>query len=109
MTTSSATAALHEALAAARADALTTLARLEAARSQSERRMAEAGSTDLLARVTGRSALDNAIAEAQRVIETIDRHAGERNAGPGRTPLREGAAPEGPHIRTLGARVGLPA
>jgi hypothetical protein len=63
-----------------------------------------AGSADLLARVTGRSALDNAIAEARRIIETIDRH-----AATDRTPARTGAGPEGTHIRTLGARVGLPA
>jgi hypothetical protein len=104
MTTSSATAALHEELASARTEALTTLARLEAAKLQSERRMAQAGSADLLARVTGRSALDNAIAEARRIIETIDRH-----AATDRTPARTGAGPEGTHIRTLGARVGLPA
>lgn len=83
MTTTAPNADQHPALAAARSRALETLRVLEQARADSEQRLTESGQPDHFKRVTGRSALDNAIASARRIIDTLDRHAkGRPNTSP---------------------------
>ncbi len=63
---------LHETVEA-RAKAQRLLDGLIAAKSASERRLADLRQTDLLSRVTGRSSIDNAIESTRRMIEMIDR------------------------------------
>lgn len=60
------TVAAHE-----RAEAL--LQTLREARENSERRLAEQNQSDAMKRVTGRSAMDNAIESTQRMIESLER------------------------------------
>ena len=71
------------------ADAL--LDRLLAERARTERRLAEAGRTDPLKLVTGRSAIDNAIAATREMIRDVDELLGDgvghRNGTP--APLIE--------------------
>ncbi len=57
------------------ADAL--LDRLLAERTRTERRLAEAGRTDPLKLVTGRSAIDNAIAATREMIRDVDELLGD--------------------------------
>ena len=75
MTTFASPTDQQTAIAAARARAEQTLQQLCLARAESEQRLTEWGQPDHLKRVTGKSALDNAIASAQRVIDTLDRQA----------------------------------
>ena len=62
---------------AARDQAEALLRALLDAKSQSERRLAELKQPDALKAVTGRSAMDNAIANTQRMIETLNRSIGQ--------------------------------
>ena len=82
MTTFAGTSDQHVAIAEARTRAEQALRELQAARDESERRLSESGQPDHLKRVTGRSALENAIAAAQHVIDTLDRQAGIESARP---------------------------
>lgn len=59
--------------AAAREKASALLAGLLEAKATTERELAQYQRTDLLKKVTGRSALDNAIESTRRMIETLDR------------------------------------
>jgi len=59
--------------ALARAEALSLLASLRAAKEQSELRLASLNMTDSIKRVTGRSSLDRAIASTERMLETLER------------------------------------
>jgi len=56
-----------------RDEAEALLAQLVAARSASERRLEAVGRGDLLKRVTGRSAMDNAIESTRRLVASFDR------------------------------------
>lgn len=58
---------------AARERAENLLAILIEARDRSEERLADLRQADLLKAVTGRSSLDNAIAETRRMIDRLDR------------------------------------
>lgn len=62
---------------AARDQAEALLRALLDAKSKSERRLAELKQTDALKAVTGRSAMDNAIATTQRMVETLNRSIGQ--------------------------------
>lgn len=73
MTTFACTSDKHAVIAEARTRAERTLEQLRTARDESERRLTESGQPDHLKRVTGKSALENAIAAAQHVIDTLDR------------------------------------
>ncbi|MFG0242128.1 MAG: hypothetical protein ACF8R9_04995 [Phycisphaerales bacterium JB054] len=84
MTTFACTSEKHAAIAEARSRAEQTLQQLRAARDESERRLSESGQPDHLKRVTGRSALENAIAAAQHVIDTLDRQASIESASSSR-------------------------
>ena len=64
----------------ARDEAKTFLRALEEAKTCSERHLAEIGQPDHLKVVTGRSAMDNAIASTRRLIETYDRVLAELKA-----------------------------
>ena len=61
--------------AAARERALQLLESLKEAKARSEENLAELGHTDAIKRVTGRSAMENAIASAQRMVDALDRAA----------------------------------
>jgi len=61
----------------ARADAQRLLAGLIVARDKSERRLADLSRSDILKKLTGSSALDNAIGSTERMIEALDRVLGE--------------------------------
>jgi hypothetical protein len=50
---------------------------LQDAKVDSEKRLTELKQPDALKAVTGRSAMDNAIASTQRMIETLNRAAGD--------------------------------
>lgn len=63
----------REAIETARERAHATLAALEREKAESERRLASTGAIDLMARVTGRSSIDNAIAATRRMMESLDR------------------------------------
>lgn len=63
---------LHE-TAAVRDQAEAMLRGLLEAKAQSEKRLAEMRQGDVLKQVTGRSAMDNAIASAQRMIDSLNR------------------------------------
>ena len=89
MTTFAGTSDQHVAIAEARTRAEQTLRQLQSARDELERRLSESGQPDHLKRVTGRSALENAIAAAQHVIDTLDRQAGIESARPSRSERRE--------------------
>ncbi len=80
MTTFVGTSEKHAAIAEARSRAEQTLQQLRSARDESERRLSESGQPDHLKRVTGKSALENAIAAAQHVIDTLDRQASIESA-----------------------------
>ncbi len=69
----------------ARADAERLLAGLIDARDKSEKRLAELSRQDILKSLTGKSAIDNAIASTQRMIDSLDRVLGD---------LREKLTPE---------------
>ena len=58
---------------AARERAVELLKTLREARENSERRMAEQNQSDALKKVTGRSAMDNAIESTQRMIDSLER------------------------------------
>lgn len=64
----------------ARDEARTFLRALEEAKSCSEKHLAELGQPDHLKAVTGRSAMDNAIASTRRLIETYERVLAELKA-----------------------------
>lgn len=70
---------LHETVTA-RDEARSFLRALEDAKVRSEKHLAEIGQPDHLKAVTGRSAMDNAIASTRRLIETYDRVLGELKA-----------------------------
>lgn len=57
----------------ARDTAESLLQRLLGAKAESEKRLGELRQTDALKKVTGRSAMDNAIVSTQRMIETLNR------------------------------------
>lgn len=57
----------------AREKAEALLRRLLESKAQSERHLAELKQPDTFKAVTGRSAMDNAIASTRRIIETLDR------------------------------------
>lgn len=57
----------------ARDKAAALLSELQRAKASSERHMNDAKATDPLRLVTGKSALDNAIASAQRMVDTLNR------------------------------------
>jgi hypothetical protein len=57
----------------ARDTAESLLQRLVGAKAESERRLGELRQADALKKVTGRSAMDNAIVSTQRMIETLNR------------------------------------
>lgn len=57
----------------ARDGAEALLKSLQDARAESEKRMRELKQSDPIKKVTGRSAMDNAIASTQRMIETLNR------------------------------------
>ena len=57
----------------ARDTAEVLLQRLLGAKAESERRLLELRQVDALKKVTGRSAMDNAISSTQRMIETLNR------------------------------------
>ncbi len=57
----------------ARDTAETLLQRLLGAKAESEKRLIELRQVDALKKVTGRSAMDNAIISTQRMIETLNR------------------------------------
>lgn len=59
--------------AAAKESAKALLTRLLDAKAQSERHLADLHQADAMKRLTGRSSIENAIASAQRMIETLDR------------------------------------
>lgn len=61
--------------AAARERAVQLLESLKEAKARSEENLAELGHTDAIKRVTGRSAMENAIASAQRMVDALDRAA----------------------------------
>jgi hypothetical protein len=61
----------------ARAEARRLLTGLIEARAQSEARLAEFNRVDILKKLTGRSALDTAIASTERMIESLDRVLGD--------------------------------
>jgi len=54
---------------------LQLLESLKEAKARSEENLAELGHTDAIKRVTGRSAMENAIASAQRMVDALDRAA----------------------------------
>ncbi|MBX3364927.1 MAG: hypothetical protein KF866_09195 [Phycisphaeraceae bacterium] len=58
---------------AARDKAEALLRGLLDAKARSEKHLAESGQTDPLKKVTGRSAMDNAIASTQRMIDSLNR------------------------------------
>lgn len=58
---------------AARDKAEALLRGLLDAKERSEKHMADSGQSDHLKQVTGRSAMDNAIASTQRMIESLNR------------------------------------
>lgn len=64
----------------ARDEAKSFLRALEDAKTRSEKHLAELGQPDHLKAVTGRSAMDNAIASTRRLIETYDRVLAELKA-----------------------------
>ncbi|MBX3317738.1 MAG: hypothetical protein KF902_12850 [Phycisphaeraceae bacterium] len=64
----------------ARDEAHHFLRALEDAKVRSEKHLAEIGQPDHLKAVTGKSAMDNAIASTRRLIETYDRVLGELKA-----------------------------
>lgn len=57
----------------ARDGAEALLRSLQDARTESERRMRELKQADMLKKVTGKSAIENAIASTQRMIDTLNR------------------------------------
>lgn len=59
----------------ARDRAAELVASLRAAKLRSEANLAELGHSDAFKRVTGRSAMDNAIASAQRMVDALERAA----------------------------------
>ena len=63
---------LHE-TTSTREKAETLLRTLLECKAQSERNLADLKQTDAFKSVTGRSALDNAIASTQRMVEALDR------------------------------------
>ncbi|MFG0260413.1 MAG: hypothetical protein ACF8LK_08690 [Phycisphaerales bacterium JB041] len=93
MTTFACTTENHAAIAEARSRAERTLAQLRTARDESERRLSESGQPDHLKRVTGKSALENAIAAAQHVIDALDRQAAIESSRPSRA--------ESPEVRVV--------
>lgn len=65
--------ALLDEMRATRESMRTTLAGLLEAKRQSEQRLGELQRNDSWQSVTGKSALDNAIAKTRHMIETLDR------------------------------------
>ncbi len=78
----------------ARDGAEALLRSLQDARNESEKRMRELKQTDAMKKVTGRSAIDNAISSTQRMIDTLNRAItqlevdGDDVDAAGRTPAR---------------------
>lgn len=75
-----------------RAEAL--LEGLVDARSKTERHLAELGKPDAMRSVTGRSAMDNAIASTQRMVESLERALQQLKRGLSEEDLAELHAPE---------------
>jgi hypothetical protein len=64
-------------LSTVREQAESLLRALKDAKGESEKRLADLKQPDALKAVTGRTAMDNAIASTQRMIETLNRAADE--------------------------------
>lgn len=71
-----------------RASVAATLQSLRDAHTQSEARLRELKRPDTLKTVTGKSSLENAIASAQRMIETLDRSIDELRQSIAELPAR---------------------
>ena len=74
--------------------AVAVLKSLQDAKRRCDRQLTQTNRTDAMVQVTGRSALDEAIASAKRTIDVLDRAASEA--------LRENAVPE---MAVAGGRV----
>lgn len=80
--------------ALARDRAETLLRALHDARAESEKRLADSRQPDILKKVTGRSAMDNAIASTQRMIDSINRAMADVRAKLSEDDLAELDAPD---------------
>lgn len=78
-------------LSAVRDQADTLLRALKDAKGESEKRLADLKLPDALKAVTGRTAIDNAIASTQRMIETLNRAAADLKRELSEDDLRDAA------------------